>query len=755
MRSSWWSALYVAAAFCATAQPCIAQDITLANPGFEDGQPGETPPGWSFGGSEGYRAAISADAAHTGEQGVVITSSAGDVTSPNSFSSLTHGADATALRGHRIRLQAAVQLEVEPGATTELWVRSDAAPGEMLILVNSGARRTPSGDWTDFDLVVPVHENAASISFGFLFRGRGTVRIDDFSLVDIGPTNWGPAWGYIPPSALTDDGVANLTAFARLYGVVRFFHPSDEAAGADWHDVALAGIERAEGAADADELRQALTEVFAPLAPTLRIVDAGAPAPSLDLSGAAEVIAWRRVGLGQEPGGIYRGERIEAPADLPDMARFDLPRGLAAYVPLKVARAADGSTLPSAEAAVVTSTKPEGFTPNGRDRTSRLASVVITWNVFQHFYPYWDAVDVDWAAQLPVALREAAESVDEESFDATLERLVAASQDGHGSVGRTFSRALPLQWAWIEGALVITAVDPGNTDDNQASEIRVGDIVTAIDGRPVEELLAEMEARSAAATPGFRRYKALRQLTLGPADTTRVLSLERENAGAVEASVVVSAPAGSPLQEVRPEVVAELEPGVLYVDLTRLDEERWTSELARIASAPALVFDMRGYPPSTAPIELLRHLTDEPATSAMFGRPTFRQPDQSSVVFDYSGSWFMPPLEPRFAAERVAFLTSEYAVSYAESIMGIVEAYRLGEIVGSTTAGTNGNIDRYQLPTGHGLVWTGMQVLKHDGSQHHGVGILPTLPVERTIAGVRDGRDEVLEAALAAALRPH
>jgi C-terminal processing protease CtpA/Prc len=43
-----------------------------------------------------------------------------------------------------------------------------------------------------------------------------------------------------------------------------------------------------------------------------------------------------------------------------------------------------------------------------------------------------------------------------------------------------------------------------------------------------------------------------------------------------------------------------------------------------------------------------------------------------------------------------------------------------------------------------------MRVLKHDGSQHHLVGIQPTIPVTRSIAGVREGRDELLERALAA-----
>lgn len=40
------------------------------------------------------------------------------------------------------------------------------------------------------------------------------------------------------------------------------------------------------------------------------------------------------------------------------------------------------------------------------------------------------------------------------------------------------------------------------------------------------------------------------------------------------------------------------------------------------------------------------------------------------------------------------------------------------------------------LPGGYAVGWTGMLVLKHDGSQHHGVGILRTVPVSPTRAGI-------------------
>jgi hypothetical protein len=41
-----------------------------------------------------------------------------------------------------------------------------------------------------------------------------------------------------------------------------------------------------------------------------------------------------------------------------------------------------------------------------------------------------------------------------------------------------------------------------------------------------------------------------------------------------------------------------------------------------------------------------------------------------------------------------------------------------------------------------------MKVVKHDGSQHHLIGIRPTVPMNRTIKGILEGRDELLEKAL-------
>jgi C-terminal processing protease CtpA/Prc len=58
------------------------------------------------------------------------------------------------------------------------------------------------------------------------------------------------------------------------------------------------------------------------------------------------------------------------------------------------------------------------------------------------------------------------------------------------------------------------------------------------------------------------------------------------------------------------------------------------------------------------------------------------------------------------------------------------------------------------IPGDFTVRWTNLRVTKHDGSPHHGVGIQPTIPVTRTLAGVVAGRDEFLEAAIEAVSSP-
>jgi C-terminal processing protease CtpA/Prc len=543
-----------------------------------------------------------------------------------------------------------------------------------------------------------------------------------------------------PPREFTARGLENLTAFARLYGIIRHFHPSDESAAADWNAIAVEGVDVVENAKDAEELAARLGDVFLPIAPSIAINRDFRPLPR-----GETIVAWEHHGLGQGGREPYKSERIRRQAaqgngPFPDPLqplRLDLGGGVSASVPLTVFADATG-TLPRAER------KPlphPARTYSGNDRATRIGAVVMAWNALQHFYPYFDVVDADWPAQLRTALRAAATDRDEAAFLRTLRRMIAALDDGHAAAQHPTiapRATLPVLWRVFDEKLIVTAVDAG------VNGVSVGDEVTAVDGRPALDFVREMETFVSAATPQARRGSALRQVTLGAADTEAALTLRNAD-GSTRAVKLKRAVRTDPVREKRPDIVSELKPGLWYVDLTRLKEEDVDAALAKLAAARGIILDLRGYP--RIQTKLLQHLTNAVAESARWNVPIVRRPDREGVEWDTPGRWALPPLEPRFT-KNVVFLTDARAASYAESWMGIVEAYKLGAIIGETTAGTNGNYNAITLPGGYTVSFTGLKVLKHDGSRHHGVGIAPTIPVSPTLAGVRAGRDEQLEKAL-------
>jgi len=167
--------------------------------------------------------------------------------------------------------------------------------------------------------------------------------------------------------------------------------------------------------------------------------------------------------------------------------------------------------------------------------------------------------------------------------------------------------------------------------------------------------------------------------------------------------------------------------------------------MPELAVARGVIFDLRGYPKGNH--DVIRHLMTEKDTSDSWMQiPLSIYPDRRDVRWKPT-SWQMDPRRPHIEG-KVVFLTDGRAISYAESFMGFIAHYDLAEIVGLPTVGANGNINPFTLPGGYTLYWTGMRVVKHDGRQHHMVGVTPTVWLEPTLEALVQGRDEYVEKAL-------
>jgi len=201
------------------------------------------------------------------------------------------------------------------------------------------------------------------------------------------------------PRPLTAEGLENLVALAQLFGIVRYFHPSDQVEQANWEALAIGAVDEVEGAADATDLAEILQRLFAPVAPTLRVFTGTAPEPPAELRRPEGVEqpylrAWRHVGLGLSVNNIYSSQRSKERldgAEMPDgwsapgeTYEVELGRGVSARVPLTLFDDGQG-TLPRVE--LPHFELPAGQLGSGDERATRLADVILTWNVFEHFSP--------------------------------------------------------------------------------------------------------------------------------------------------------------------------------------------------------------------------------------------------------------------------------------------------------------------------------------------------------------------------------
>ena len=103
--------------------------------------------------------------------------------------------------------------------------------------------------------------------------------------------------------------IDNVAAFARLYGVVRFFYPSDAAADLDWNRFAVHGVSRVRAARNAADLEATLEQLVAPLGPGIEIGARLSPAPAPARGArAARGVALPGPGF-STAGGTYRAKR--------------------------------------------------------------------------------------------------------------------------------------------------------------------------------------------------------------------------------------------------------------------------------------------------------------------------------------------------------------------------------------------------------------------------------------------------------------
>jgi len=108
--------------------------------------------------------------------------------------------------------------------------------------------------------------------------------------------------------------VMNLTAFAKLYGYVKHFYPSDEAQEIDWDRFAAMASQKVQKAKNMKQLKHFLEDLFLPIVPDLQLYgDVRPQMPKYEYDGFKKAY-WQYEGLNNSPEpSVYRSLRANRP----------------------------------------------------------------------------------------------------------------------------------------------------------------------------------------------------------------------------------------------------------------------------------------------------------------------------------------------------------------------------------------------------------------------------------------------------------
>ncbi|MEM6701193.1 MAG: S41 family peptidase [Acidobacteriota bacterium] len=709
----------------------------------EDGRPG----GW-FGGPPEHLG-VDEQIVHGGDRSATITRSFEE---DSEFSTLTLRVPAGRV-GQRIVFKAWVRSR-EVVNFFGLWLRQDGRAGTVDFQHNYELDLKGDQEWREVAVSTVLSDRAESVFFGVILNGPGKVWIDDVELLLDGKP-WREAevrelerlpmdddtrftgGSNLGPKALSETQVERVAELIEVWGFVKAHHPKVLRGEVHWDF----------------ELLRALGELWRK--PMAAVEHRRWMASWLEELGLPE-----RCDSCKPPDGdvhlptrhdwIFNEERLgsELTAALVKIHAGRLPEGGSVYVRLNpgVGNPDFGGEQAYAHLDFV-------------DAGFRLLALARLWDVVERWFPYRDLIDTPWPEVLRAAIPRFAAELDGSGYKLELLRVIAEIRDTHANLWSGVSERPPTGDCSVDAGVrflrdeaTVWALPSSEAGKPVAAGLEIGDVVTHLDGRSVAELVAEWSPVYAASNVPTRLRDIGRSLGLGECDAGTVWTVERRtergSKEAIDVELVRSRRKTTGLpggftHDRAGETIQDLGADVLYVKLSSVKQGDGQRIVEAAAGKKALVVDLRNYPSAFMVFELGGRLVKKNSPFARFTSADLGNPG----AFRYGPSLFLSPLQPSFDGP-VAVLVDEVSQSSAEYTAMALSADDDAVVVGSMTAGADGNVSPLALPGGQRTMISGIGVFYPDKTPTQRIGIVPDIEVIPTPEGLRDGRDEVLEAAL-------
>jgi C-terminal processing protease CtpA/Prc len=653
--------------------------------------------------------------------------------------------------GKTITLQGDLRTESVSGFAG-LWLQEDGQ-GTVLAIDNMQKQNLHgTTGWKQYSVTLPVRAEAKQLVFGVLLDGTGKTWASHLQLLVDGKPIWKAPEAKVKKTVLETDHefdngsgisisklskvqVANLVTLGKVWGFLKYYDPTVTSGKRQWdYDLfrILPTILEAKSRKDANDALVTWIKKLGPINPC-------DPCAYLET---------QNLQLRPDLGWIKDENRLgeELSQQLQDI-RKNRRVGGQFYVGLAPA----GNPTFEHELPYLSITFPDaGF---------QLLALYRFWNIVEYWYPNRNIIGENWDEVLAEFIPRLALAKSRIDYEHQMMALIASIHDTHANLWSSIQDRppvgachLPVRLRYVQDRFVVTEyLDNVDNTVSASSPLRISDAIVKLDGQPVSKLVKGWAPYYGASNEAALHRQIAAFMTRGACGPTTLGILRDGHAMTIKAERVGMSPGdmAEGTWDLPGPTFRLLSPQVAYLELSSVNSDQVANDIKRAAGTKGLIIDIRNYPSQFVVFSLGDLLVDQPTPFVRFTQGDLSTPG----AFHWTEPLTLRPAMPHYAG-KVIVLVDGITQSQAEYTSMAFRAAG-ATIVGSTTAGADGNVSRVPLPGGLSALISGIGVFYPDKKPTQRVGIVPDVVVKPTIADIRAGRDPVLEKAIRLIVGPN
>lgn len=385
------------------------------------------------------------------------------------------------------------------------------------------------------------------------------------------------------------------------------------------------------------------------------------------------------------------------------------------------------------------------------DAGFRLLSLYRYWNIIQYLFPYKNLIEEDWKNVLEEFIPKFINAKNETEYTLAVLEIIGRINDTHANIwggNQVLNNHFGLRYAsvelkFIENKAVVTAY----YDEKSGKEtgLEIGDVISAINNRTVEEIVKE-RIKFSPASNYPTKLRDIASNLLRTNDTIiniEFIRVDKRESKTLKTFSTKEINIYSKYQ-VRDTCFKLINKDIAYISNGTLKREYLTEIWKEIENTKGLIIDIRNYPSDFPIYDLSNYLMPKTTPFVKFTNGSIESPG----LFTFTKSLNAGKKNKRYYKGKVVILINEISQSSAEFH---TMAYRVNPnstVIGSTTAGADGNVSQFFLPGGISTMISGIGVYYPDGKETQRIGIVPDIDLKPTIKGLIESRDELLEKAI-------